>query len=203
MTAATAPPHRPARPLPPGTPSILTAEQFIRLPDTRGLELDRGRVVELPMPGFVHGVVCAEAGRVLGNFAKEHDLGRVLTNDSHLQVPSLDDSGVDTVRGMDVAFFSWDRVSREQRPVGLPPNPPELIVEVRSPSDRPGAMLTKVGQYLARGVDVVAVLNPPRRTASVYTQHDDDPVPLSEADSLTPGEFLPGFSVRVGDLFDV
>ncbi|MEM9704164.1 MAG: hypothetical protein AAF907_17120, partial [Planctomycetota bacterium] len=88
MTAATALSPTLKRRLPPGTPAILTAEQFINLPDTRGLELERGRILELPMPGFVHGVVCGEVGRVLGNFVKEHDLGRVLTNDTHLQVPS-------------------------------------------------------------------------------------------------------------------
>ena len=155
------------------------------------------------MPGFAHGVVCAEVGRVLSNFAKEHDLGRVLTNDSHLQVPVDDGSGTDTVRGMDVAFFSWERVPRDQRPVGLPPNPPELIVEVRSPSNRTGDFLRKVGEYLARGVDVVVTLNPERETARVYTQDEDEPVPLGRDDVLTPGKFLPGFSIRVGDLFDV
>ena len=190
------------RPLPAGTPAVLTAEQFINLPDTRGLELDRGRIVELPVPGYNHGVVCAETARVLGNFVKEHDLGRVVTNDTHLQVPSLDDSGVDTVRGMDVAFFSWDRMPRGQRPVGLPPNPPEFVVEVRSPTDRPGAMLTKVGQYLARGVDVVASIDPERRTAHVFTPENELPDPLPDSAKLTPGDFLPGFSVRLADLLD-
>ncbi|NNJ26916.1 Uma2 family endonuclease [Alienimonas chondri] len=202
MNASTAPPSRLSRSLPPGTPAILTAEQFINLPDTRGLELDRGCIVELPVPGFQHGVVCAETSRVLANFAKEHDLGRVLSNDSHLQVPSLDDSGTDTVRGMDVAFFSWDRVPRDQRPVGLPPNPPEWIVEVRSPSDRRGAMLTKIGQYLARGVDVVTLLDPERRTAHMFTQEEEFPAPLGDDAILTPGDFLPGFSLRVGDLLE-
>ena len=197
-----APPRRARPPLPPGTPAVLTAEEFINLPDTRGLELDRGRVVELPVPGFNHGVVCAETARVLANFVKEHDLGRVVTNDTHLQVPSLDGSGVDTVRGMGVAFFSWGRMPRGQRPAGLPPAPPEFVVEVRSPSDRPGAMLTKIGQYLARGVDVVTLIDPERRTAHVFTPEDELPDPLSGGDEIAPGDFLPGFSVRLADLLD-
>jgi len=198
MTAATVPP--PAKPAP---SRLLTAEEFVRLPETRGLELVRGRIVELPMPGFLHGLVCAEIAARLHVFARQNDLGRVLSNDSHLQVPVEDGSGVDTVRGMDVAFFSWERVPRDERPTGLPPNAPELIVEVRSPSDRPGAVLRKVGEYLARGVDVVAVLNPERRSAFVYTQSDDEPAPLGEDEMFVPGEFLPGFSVRVGDFFDI
>ena len=200
--ATVSPTTRRTASLPSGTPAILTAEQFINLPDTRGLELDRGRIVEMPVPGFNHGVVCGEVASRLSQFVKDRDLGRVLTNDTHLQVPSLDDSGTDTVRGMDVAFFSWDRAPREQRPVGLPPNPPEFIVEVRSPSNRPGAMLTKIGQYLAREVDVVWLIDPERRTAHVFTPDDELPAPLGEDAALAPGPFLPGFSVRLGELLD-
>ena len=201
MPPATAPPpRRPPSAVPTGP---LTAEEFVRLPDTRGKELFRGRVLELPVPGFVHGLVCNRTAHRLTRFADEHDLGRVLTNDSHLQVPTDDGSGTDTVRGMDVAFFSWDRVPRETRPIYLPPNPPEFIVEVRSPSDRPGDILRKVGEYLARGVDLVAVADPERRTVHPFTVQNDLPDPLREDDVLTPGPFLPGFSVKVGELFDV
>ena len=144
MNAATLPPPRRRSSVPPDIPAILTAEEFINLPDTRGLELDRGRIVELPVPGFNHGVVCAETARVIANFVKEHDLGRVLTNDSHLQVPSLDDSGV----------------------------------------------------------DVVALIDPERRTAHVFTPEEELPDPLADTADLTPGDFLPGFSVRLADLLD-
>ena len=200
MTAATAKPLRRARP--PVTPAgPMTAEEFIRLPDTRGRELVRGFVQEVPVPGFVHGfvhgVVCADVSARLLSFVRERDLGRVLSNDSHLQVPTSD--GADTVRGMDVSFFSWNRVPRESRPVYLPPNPPELVIEVRSPSDRRGVIVQKVGEYLARGVDVVAVGDPDRPSLTVY-RGDDPPDVLNADDSFVPGAFLPGFEIAVGEL---
>ena len=51
-------------------------------------------------------------------------------------------------------------------------------------------------------MDVVAVADPQRRTLVVHTG-GDPPDTLGPDDTFTPGDFLPGFSVRVGDLFDV
>ena len=198
MTVATLPPSRTVAP-PPAAAQLLSAEEFARLPDTRGRELVRGVVREVPMPGFVHGVVCNRTAFKLTEFVDEHDLGWVLTNDSHLPIRRPGEP--DTVRGMDVAFFSWDRVPRDERPVYLPPAAPELIVEVRSPSDRPGEVLQKVGEYLLMGVNMVAVADPDRRTLHVYSADDETPAPLGGDAEFAPRDFLPGFSVRVADLF--
>ncbi len=46
--------------------------------------------------------------------------------------------------------------------------PPELVIEVRSPSDRWGQLFTKVGEYLAAGVLAVVVVDPNTETVSVY-----------------------------------
>ena len=198
--AATVPPPTASPPHAAPGEKLLTAEEFARLPDTRGRELVRGRVIELPMPGFVHGEVCAEIAHILKGFAKEHRSGRVLCNDSH--VPIRRPGEPDTVRGADVSFFSFDRVPREERPVYLPPTSPELVIEVRSPSDRRGEIDRKVREYLSMNVDVVAVADPNHRTLVVH-RGDDPPETLGPDDTFTPGGFLPDFSVRVADLFDV
>ena len=46
----------------------------------------------------------------------------------------------DTVRGPDVCFYSHARWPESQIGTGLPPVPPDLVVEVVSPRNRPGKM---------------------------------------------------------------
>ncbi|HEX8201040.1 MAG TPA: Uma2 family endonuclease, partial [Isosphaeraceae bacterium] len=62
--------------------TLLTAEEYARRPDTGYDELVRGRIVPMTPPGRRHGQICLKAGRILGNYAEEHDLGHVLCNDS-------------------------------------------------------------------------------------------------------------------------
>ncbi len=63
--------------------TLMTAEEFGRMPDDgRRTELVQGRVIELPPPRSRHGKVCNKTGRLLGNFAEEHDLGHVMSNDT-------------------------------------------------------------------------------------------------------------------------
>jgi Uma2 family endonuclease len=81
-------------------PALLTAEEFVRLPDSgRRRELVGGLVVEVPMPPPKHGFCSSKTDRALGNFVEERDLGRVASNDSWVKT----EEGPDTVRGADIA----------------------------------------------------------------------------------------------------
>ena len=113
----------------PTSPTVLmTAEEFARRPDPgHPEELVRGRIVPMPVPDRRHGQICNKVGRILGNFAEEHDLGHVLSNDSGV----VTERGPDTVRGADVAFYSYGRLPRGPLPHTYGPEMPELIVEIR------------------------------------------------------------------------
>jgi Uma2 family endonuclease len=70
-------------PLAPTPPALMTAEEFAQRPDPgHAEELVRGRIVDMPPADRKHGFVCLKAGRILGDFVDEHDLGRVMSNDS-------------------------------------------------------------------------------------------------------------------------
>ena len=63
--------------------ALMTAEEFGQRPDPGyPEELVQGRIVGMPPPDRRHGYVCLKAGRMFGNFVDEHDLGRVMSNDS-------------------------------------------------------------------------------------------------------------------------
>ena len=90
--------------------TLLTAEQFSSLPSGGMIqELVRGKVIEMPPPGFPHGKVCRRVSRLVGDYVEDNDLGHVLTNDSGV----ITERGPDTVRGPDVAIYLYDRVAKD------------------------------------------------------------------------------------------
>ncbi len=90
------------------SPQLLTAEQYAQLPDSgRQTELIRGRVVEMNMPFPRHGQVCATASYIVKSFVDKYDFGHVVGNDSGV----VTERNPDSVRGADVAFYSYARVS--------------------------------------------------------------------------------------------
>src|SRR5262245_40710595 len=93
--------------------SLLTAAEFAQLPDlVHPQELVRGVIEDMPVHRFRHGKTCAGTAHLLTSFVDEHDLGRVLTNDSSV----VTEQGPDTVRGPDVVFVSYAKVPREMEP---------------------------------------------------------------------------------------
>jgi Uma2 family endonuclease len=191
MSAMAPPPPAPA------PPALLTAEEFARRYATRRAELVKGRVVELPMPNMKHGKVCYRVTMALGTFVEPRDLGHVMTNDSWV----VTQRGPDTVRGSDILFVSYGRLAKGKVPEGLLDVVPELVFEVRSPSDRWTDMIAKMLEYLSAGVSVVVILDPKTESASVF-RPDDRQVIFEAADTLTVPDVLPGFAVPVRALFE-
>ena len=77
--------------------------------------------------------------------------------------------------------------------------PPDLAVEVLSPSDRPRFVLDKVGEYLQAGVRLVWVIDPKRRRAAVYRSTTDVREILE--DGVLDGEdVVPGFAVALAEI---
>jgi Uma2 family endonuclease len=179
-------------------PALLTAEEFAERPDPGyPEELVRGRVVPMPQPKPRHGEICCEAARILGNHAKDHDLGRVLSNDTGV----ITERGPDTVRGADVAFYSFAHVPKGPLPDRYLETPPDLVVEVLSPSDRWPKVLAKVAEYLDAGTAVVVVLDDQRRVAHLY-RADGTTRLLGADETLAIPELLGDFQVRVGQFFE-
>ncbi len=178
--------------------ALLTAEEYVELPDNgEPTELVRGRIVPVNVPAPRHGQICAKIVRILGRFLDDTDLGRLVSNDSGV----VTERDPDTVRGGDVAYYSYARVPRGPLPRGYLQVVPELVFEVRSPTDRWGQILAKVGEYLQAGVTLVCVLD--ETTQSGYVYRSDQPVQVFTAEQeLTLPEALPGFRGVVGRFFD-
>lgn len=179
-------------------PSFLTAEQFAERPDPGyPEELVRGRIVPMPVPQSRHGQICGNAYFLIRLHTTANELGHVLCNDSGV----ITERGPDTVRGADVAFYSYARVPKGPLPPGYVQIPPEIVVEVVSPSDRWPKVLAKVAEYLDAGVSAVIVLDGDRTSALLFRE-DGTTRTLGADDELTLPDFLPGFSVVVRRFFE-
>jgi Uma2 family endonuclease len=180
------------------TATLLTAEEYRLLPDNgEATELVRGEVRSMNVPAPRHGQICLKVGRLLGNFAEERALGHVVSNDSGV----LTERNPDTVRGADIAFYSYARVPPGPLPEGYLEVPPDLVFEVRSPGDRWRTVLGKVTEYLDAGVTWVCVLDPQTQSAHLY--HADSPPRTFRAeDELTLPEVLGDFRVVVERFFE-
>jgi Uma2 family endonuclease len=157
--------------------ALLTAREFAKLPDNgQKLELVRGRVVPVNMPTPRHGEICVNVIRIVGNHLELQPSGRLACNDSGVVV----ERDPDTVRGADVAYYSFERVPEGPLPNHYLEVAPDVIFEVRSPGDRWLKILAKVEEYLRAGVTYVCVLD--EQTMQAHLFHSDQSPRVLTAD---------------------
>ena len=177
---------------------LLTAEDLLEMPDDgRNYELVRGKLVLMNPPKPPHGFVSGNIAFIVTGFVRAHGLGNVLINDSGVVTRRRPD----TVRGADIAYYSRSAIPDVLALRGYAAVPPELVFEVRSPSDRWSEITEKVSEYLTVGVKAVCVVNPNNRSVQLFTD-ESDPRRLEADDTLEFPEILPGFSVTVGRFFE-
>lgn len=184
---------------------LMTAEEFYEWacrPENadREWELEDGVPVEvggpdMPPPSELHGILCGWIAHLLWLYVIARGAGRVVTNDSGLVVRRRPDA----VRGPDVMLFLASKTT-DQLSRGPVEEVPPLVVEVFSPSDRPGKLNRRVGQYLKRGVSVVWVVYPEDGIVDVH-RPGTEAVSLEGSDDLSAPDVLPDFSCKVSDLF--
>ena len=179
------------------TPTLVTADELSMLPDDGfRYELVRGEVRRMPPAGSEHGAVVMNLGSPLHSFVRSHDLGVVFGAETGFKIAS----DPDTVRAPDLAFVRRERIPEGGVPRGFWPGAPDLAVEVISPGDTYTEVEEKVHDWLNAGTRMVSVLDPRTRTVTIYTS-PTTVVRLTESDTLTGGEVLPGFTCQVSGLF--
>ena len=176
-------------------PKLMTAEELLLLPDDdMQRELIRGVLTEDMPPGDEHGVLVARISRIIGNFCEENDFGEVRAGDSGFVL----ERNPDTVRGPDVAWVSPDRLSAPV--VGFAELAPDLVAEVKSPSNSNREMADRAMMWLSHGTRMVVVADPVTTTLAVY-RPGQPPQVLGEADTFDGDDVLPGFIEPVWRFF--
>jgi Uma2 family endonuclease len=177
-------------------PAMQTAEDLLRFREPgKTAELVRGVLVVREPPSTGHGARSNRLAYRVTEFVEGHDLGRVFAQDTGFKI-SRDP---DTVRAPDVAFVAQDRLNQIPDE-GYAELAADWVAEILSPSDRPGEVLEKIGQWLDAGVRLVWVLDPIRRGGRVYRA--DGSVSMVGADEELDGEdVFPAFRIALREIF--
>jgi len=186
------PPNRIRVGPPPGT---ATEQDVIDVENRsdRLCELVDGVLVEKTM-GYKESLLAVAMASYLRQFVRKHDLGIVLGADGTLKILPRQ------VRIPDVCFIAWNRFpGRELPEAPIPAVAPDLAVEVLAEGNTEREMQRKLRDYFAAGVRLVWYIDPRTRTAVAYTAPDQCTV-IEASRTLSGGEVLPGFELRLGDV---
>jgi Uma2 family endonuclease len=157
-------------------------------------ELIDGVLVEKPM-GFYESRLAAILIYFLEEYLSKNDLGFVLGADGMLSIQP------GQVRLPDVSFFLWRRFPNRTLPPGaILRMPPDLAVEILSPSNRPREMERKLRELFDGATQLVWHVDPEARKVKVYTAMDRF-TELDANQALDGGSVLPGFSLSLEHWF--
>jgi Uma2 family endonuclease len=178
------------------TVKLYTAEDLAAMPGDEPWELWEGALIRVPGAGGEASEIAGDIFALIRPFVRSAKLGMLTTADGTYVLAR----NPDTVVVPDVAFVRWDRLPGRIRPKSYIPVPPDLAVEVVSPSDTPRDVAAKMELYRRAGVPLVWWVYPERRAVAVYRA--GQPVAeLREGDELDGGEVLPGFRLPVAEIF--
>lgn len=178
------------------TTQLYTAEDLWQMPTDQPWELWEGELKKVPGAGAEASSIAGTIFALLFPHVRTANLGMLTTADG-TYILARDP---DTVLVPDVAFVRWERLPGRTRPRGYAPVPPDLAIEVRSPSDRPKDIADKLEHYRRAGVPLVWWVDPARRTVAVY-RDGQLAAELGEGDELDGGDVLPGLRLPVAEIF--
>ena len=175
--------------------SSLTIKDLEKLqaehPDYR-MELVEGNIIVMSPSGYESDEVAFEFGAQLRNWVKPRKLGRVTGSSAGFNLPNSD------LRAPDVSFVFAERLRKSPR--SFAELAPDLMVEVKSPSDSLKSLRKKIEDFLTLGTRVGILINPEKHIVEVY-RLGQDVVILGDGDVLTIPDLLPGWELAISDLW--
>ena len=181
---------------------LITADELLAMPrDGNRYELVRGVLIKKMPTGDPHGMVVVLTAHYMTQYALSSGHGQTRSGETGYIL----DRDPDTVRAPDVAWYSPDNIPPPGTR-GFPDVVPDLVVEVKSPSNSNSEMAAKSRMWLWRkdgpgyGAKMALVLDPQTETVIKY-KPDSTPTILTTDDVLDGDDVLPGFSCLVRRFF--
>lgn len=174
----------------------LTAEEFLKLPEEKPyLELIDGVVVQKVLPQEQHGWVQSMFGSLINQFGVPRKLAGALSE--------LRGTFGEDVLLPDVAVYRWERLPRTAagKLANTYQGPPDIAIEIVSPSQSVGEMIAKCRRYLAHRVQIALVVDPDAE-AIIRCHPDGSTTTLRGGDRVDLAPILPGSELTSQELFD-
>ena len=163
-----------------------------QLGDDYRIELVDGEITVMSPSGYESDEVAFRFGRRLADWVEPNRLGRVTGSSAGF---TLSDSNT---RAPDVSFVRAERLRRAPR--SFAQLAPDLMVEVKSPSDSVDDLEAKIHNFLQQGTPIGILINPEDRTVKIF-RTEQETMTLRDGDVLSFPDLLPGWSVAVSDLW--
>lgn len=156
------------------------------------VELRDGKIIIMSPSGDFSEAVAFELAARLREWVRPRKLGFVLTSSAGFRLPNGD------VIAPDVSFVAKGRMR-------IPPRHyadvvPNLVVEVKSPSDRIAELEEKLTLLRSFGAQAALLIDPDERTVKVDAD-GQPPSTITDADMLDLPGVLPGWSMPVSELW--
>ncbi len=178
------------------TTKPVTADELWNMPrESERYELVAGELQMMSPAGWRHGELVFRLSLLIGQHVKQHRLGRCFGAETGFLI----ERNPDTVLAPDIAFIEAGNLPQSEPEDAFWPGPPDLIVEVRSPQDRKSAVIEKAERWLAAGGKTVWDVDPANHCVTVY-EADGKTVVVKAEETLSGGNRLPGFQIRVGEI---
>lgn len=173
----------------------LIAEAELVLDPEKEYEIVNRQPEEKEIAGALHSGVGTRLIIRLGVFVETHKRGSVYGPDATYQI------GLNE-RLPDVSFISSARLPKDREPTTKWMLVPDLAVEIVSPNDLYGRVKSKIREYLTAGVHEVWIIEPEVNMITIYRSQTDFTV-FSEDDELVSETLLPGFRLKLSELFQL
>ena len=174
-------------------------EDLLALEDGVERDIINGEVMERPMTrrNQWHGLTESWIAHLLWGWLETlpSPRGKIYSGEIGFRLSNVPVTNL----GVDVAYASAELVAATPKRASFFDGPPVLAVEILSTSDRHEDVVKKVGLYLEAGT-VVWVVDPDFRTMTVHRPGEPTRA-LDVSHELTGDPELPGFRVRVADVF--
>jgi Uma2 family endonuclease len=179
------------------TIQLMTAAELFMLSDNGfRYELVKGELIKMAPAGYEHGKIIGRLTGRLNTHVEANNLGDICGAETGFTITQ----NPDTVRAPDIAFVSRERTPQTPLTKSYWVGVPDLAVEVLSPSDTVYKVDEKIEEWLSAGARAVWVVNPKRKTITIY-RSSNDVTTLTENDELDGQDVVPGFRCSVAEIF--
>jgi Uma2 family endonuclease len=164
------------------------------------MELVEGKIIVSGPSDYESEEIGARLSTFLNTWVMPRKLGRVTGSGTGFILPNIeeDNSEKRNLRSPNVSFVRADRLKKSKRDfVELVP---DLMVEIKSKSDRIKPLEEKIQLFLQLGSVVGILIDPDKLTVTVY-RLNQAPVVLENGDTLILLDLLPGWEMAISELW--
>ncbi|MBZ8180140.1 Uma2 family endonuclease [Oscillatoria salina] len=156
------------------------------------LELKDGKIILMGPSDIQSSEIGSRLIWLLMNWVAPRNLGRVLDSSGGFILSNSE------LKAPDVSFISAARL--KQSPRYFAQMMPDLMVEIKSQSDRVPPLEEKIQLFLSLGTQVGILIDPDEETVTVY-RSTEEPIVLTNADTLTIPELFPGWELAIAQIW--